>query len=505
MKYRLLFSEYRIKGINYECFFSDSYYNRFKLLYPILLNKVVNSRINALLTEDSVLKVLEFLDSETGGVIRKTFYLWDKEVARYIALHTIFKLIAVEDLLHIILDPYINEIYIDGALKPIYLDHAIFGRLTTPIRLTMSQLKRLLLYIKMRSGELLDFSIGPAKIDINMFEQKLRISIMTQRDTGDLTLNIRKILSAPPYLSLIYNQSARLLLALVIALLVLRPNIVIFGETGSGKTTLASLLIHAMPDKWRIALIEDVAEIPPQTLTNKHAFRVKVLSLEEKLMGKHGLDKNVAILEMLHRTPDVCFVSEIHDKNDAKAMFHAMAAGLRIIATTHARDIDSLFERWFSIYNFPRSWCCLVDIIIHSKRINVGGSIIRNLDSLYVPLCPTDLKDELAQHLKALNDGSMELIVVSGIPILKIESKKSIDCGRVVKAISKVFQIKFRMHSEEDFKLPASLIPNLIKELNGIAKSINLAGGNNPKKVAQKLQQAMASISRILEGTNIRL
>ncbi|MCR8487568.1 MAG: CpaF/VirB11 family protein, partial [Crenarchaeota archaeon] len=308
---------------------------------------------------------------------------------------------------------------------------------------------------------------------------------------------------------------SRYYIALLSTLLIMRPNIVIFGETGSGKTTLASLLIHVAPRYWRIALIEDISEIQPQILQNKHAIRVKALSLEEKASGVDGLRKDIAILEMLHRTPDLCFISEVHDKDDTKAMFHAMASGLRTIATTHARSIESLLERWFSIYRFPQSWFQLIDLIVHLRRVLREDRITRLIDAIYIPYNNSGLgnvAESVLEKMQSIVDFSP--LRIKNLHIIRVrfaQVKDAIEChADFVRFITNILRTKSHdLELSIDMNLD-KILPQTFKEvatkLNNFAEFLRpIAMGSSDflmQETIQVIQQWIEEITRILEVCN---
>lgn len=512
-QYIILFSRYEIEGDSYICSFVENYYEKFNLIYTYILNEILNDKSKFVLNEDVVIEILKSLRNRSRSHHVKKLLHEFAGAEEYIAYHAILKLLGVEELLHVFLDPYVNEIYIDKSSKPIYLDHAVFGRLRSNIMLSKEQIKNLLLYAKLRSSAILDFLTSPARFDMDSFGQKLRISVMPQKVENDLAINIRKLLTVPPYLSFIYDATSRCYIALMLSILTVRPNIVIFGETGSGKTTLASLLIHAAPRHWRIALIEDTLEIHSYMLQSKHVMRIKTLSLEEKVSRIEGLRKSIAILEMLHRTPDICFISEVHDREDAKAMFHAMASGLRVIATTHARSIEGLLERWFSIYKFPRSWLQLIDLIVHLKRVFSGNKIVRVIDAIYMP-CSYSNMDLMLRFTSAHSKNTVEYspFKTGNLRIIRIKLDfeenaigRFVDLARV---IFNIFKAKFQdveppVDSDERISHVFMKIITQLNELAESIRSVSILPGDDveplPQKATQSTQRWIEEINKILE------
>ncbi len=78
--------------------------------------------------------------------------------------------------------------------------------------------------------------------------------------------------------------------------------------------------------------------------------------------------KTQEIYRLLHRNPDLVYLGEVLTKEEAHAMFHCLSAGLRGFQTIHARDIDSLLNRWQYHFNIEPACYNDLDIIILLKR-----------------------------------------------------------------------------------------------------------------------------------------
>jgi len=311
------------------------------------------------------------------------------DVYELISMFLLFKLFRLEKIFPLMCDGMVNEIYIDGPGKKVYIDHALFGRLETNIEVTTRDIESLIFFIKIYGDSLL-FGINPSqKIDLSIGNQKLRISIDSYR-YGTASVVIRKLSALPPYLSLITHSTMRKILSILLGILIFRPNIIIFGETGSGKTTLASLLLSAIPASWRLVIIEDVSEIPDIMLKGKKAIRISVPSYElRSSLEEYDIRINYKereILKLLHRSPDYCFITEIQDAKDTKALFHAYSAGIRGIATTHARDFMGLVRRWLQVYGLAPEWMDLVDVFIQMEKTITSSRIYRAIKAVYIPI-----------------------------------------------------------------------------------------------------------------------
>ena len=101
--------------------------------------------------------------------------------------------------------------------------------------------------------------------------------------------------------------------------------------------------------------MENVIESLNQSKFNRHQLKYQVDSLAE---GKEQIySKQNQIKKLLHRTPDIIYLGEILTKEEAEAMFHCLAAGLKGFQTIHSNDINSLLNRF--LYHFKIDLSCL--------------------------------------------------------------------------------------------------------------------------------------------------
>ncbi len=106
--------------------------------------------------------------------------------------------------------------------------------------------------------------------------------------------------------------------------------VLVTGPAGSGKTTTAYSMAHAMDDAQRnIVTIEDPVEyhIP--------GFRQMMAD------PRHGVTMTSGLRTLLRMDPDVVLVGEIRDAETAEIAMRAASSGKYVFTTLHTRDVAS--------------------------------------------------------------------------------------------------------------------------------------------------------------------
>lgn len=161
----------------------------------------------------------------------------------------------------------------------------------------------------------------------------------------------------------------------VLELVRTRANILISGAAGTGKTTLLSAILAAVPPDERIVAIEDVAE-----LRVRHPHLVTLEARQPNLEGAGGIGLARLVREALRMRPDrlvlgECRGSEIRELLAALNTGHDGGAG-----TLHASSLDDIPARLealgalagFDPIALARQAVSAFDAIIHLDR--VGGA-----------------------------------------------------------------------------------------------------------------------------------
>jgi len=104
--------------------------------------------------------------------------------------------------------------------------------------------------------------------------------------------------------------------------------------------------------------VENIIESLNQSPFQRHQLKYQVDSFEEQ--STRQTSKQNQIKNLLHRTPDIIYLGEILTKEEAEALFHCLAAGLKGFQTIHSNNIDSFLNR--IIHHFKIHFSCLNDL-----------------------------------------------------------------------------------------------------------------------------------------------
>ncbi len=225
-------------------------------------------------------------------------------------------------------------------LGPLYLDHIEYGRFVVRnYSLDEIDLEKLITLIEADVNAGLDIKSPLSEIDLDLGYFHFRMALdMPPASLG--AADIRNLssmskLSLPRLISLetigIYEA------ATILDRLNGSDPVLIFGKTGVGKTTLSNSILASLPRHLRIVSVEEVREIEDLTRYGMHHTPYEVTS-----------SKSDFVRFLLHRNPDLVFLGEILGREHAEALDLTSFSGLRVLATTHAKDFSGLLLKWSS-------------------------------------------------------------------------------------------------------------------------------------------------------------
>jgi len=341
---------------------NDDYYEK------IILEAIKNIEIDEFDQLISLERLLEIYHNESIKYLNSNFN-FSKNIRNKIGFITTLKKLNLDKLFPLLIDNFIEEIFLDSPNDEIYINHQKFGRCRTNISLNSRDIERIKTLFRLYSGKRLDFMNPTIKFVMknNFFFCRFSIDVEPIQ-INNFALDIRKLnKNILTIQDLLKNQTLDPSIAAFLYFNVIRrKNITVTGETDTGKTTLINAFDLLTPKEFRKIYIENTIESLNQIIFGKHQLKYRVDALENSKNKNYS--KSNQIKKLLHRTPDIIYLGEILTQEEAEAMFHCLAAGLRGFQTIHSKNIASLINRF--LYHFKIDPLCLndLDLMILMKK-----------------------------------------------------------------------------------------------------------------------------------------
>lgn len=345
-------------------------------------------------------RLIKIYKKEILMLLNNKFNLLSNKEKRKIAFFVALKRLKIDKLFPLLIDDNVEEIFLDSKDDIIYINHQRFGRCKTELELNSEEIERLKTFLRIYSGQRLDYTNPSVKYVIKNKYFYCRFAIdIEPLHINKFGLDIRKlnknIFTIQDLLK--NNTLSPLMAAFLFFALIHKLNITAIGETDSGKTTLINALDLMTPKEFRKIYVEHAVESLNQAEFGKHQLKYKVDSLESteaKIDGIIEHSKTNQIKKLLHRSPDIIYLGEILTKEEANALFHCLAAGLRGFQTIHSRTNDSLLNRMINFFNIDPSCLNDLDLIVLMKKSHFK----RRMISI------SEMRDENGNHSKKLEN-----------------------------------------------------------------------------------------------------
>jgi pilus assembly protein CpaF len=273
-------------------------------------------------------------------------------------------------------DDFVTEFYVDSDASPLYLDHASVGRCETSIMLTQREREALETHMDTFSGYTLDYATPSLKNDLEVAGARLRVSLdLEPLSVNRFSLDVRRLsvlsFTLPELIRMgaLSDEAA----AFLVAWLEEGGNITIIGETGTGKTTLMNAIDEQVNPRLRRVYIEDAVETKNLLERGYHQVKIKVDPFERGTGQLHS--KELEIVKVLHRSPDLVILSEIQSEEHSRAFFHALSAGVRGMQTFHASSVEQAIRRWTNVHKVPKQGLLDLGALVQMARPDRLGPV----------------------------------------------------------------------------------------------------------------------------------
>jgi len=282
-------------------------------------------------------------------------------------------------------DYYIEDIECNGLDYPLFIVHRKYENMRTNIKYTDSRkMINFVEKIAQKTGRYISYA--KPLLDGTLPDGS-RVNATYTKDitTRGPTFTIRKFTKDPwtPIDLMKKNTASAEVFAYIWLAIENKFNMMIIGETGSGKTTFLNSILSFIPPEARICSIEDTRELnfvhdnwlPAVTRTG-----FGMPNIYGKQFGEITLFD--LLKETFRQNPDYVVVGETRDR-EAYVMFQGMASGHPSYSTFHASSIEALVRRLGSPpIDLPPSLIDSLDVICVVTHIKTPELNVRRLREL---------------------------------------------------------------------------------------------------------------------------
>ncbi len=275
----------------------------------------------------------------------------------------------------LILDPYIEDIHLVGTSK-VRVSHKAFQYgLETNIRFDDEvTLNDFFVSMSERMGR--PVSASKPIVDGTLPDgSRINMIYSTDISARGSSFTIRKFAAEPiSALQLIkWGTFSPEFLAYIWLCLENKMNIIMSGETASGKTTALNAILPFIDHRSKIYSVEDTPEVkPPQKGWQRCVTRES---------GPE--DARVTMFDLLRSAlrsrPDYIVIGEIRGE-EGRVAFQCMQTGIPVLATFHASNATKFIQRMTGQpINIPMSFIDNVNVIVFQSAVNVNRRFLRRV------------------------------------------------------------------------------------------------------------------------------
>ncbi|QLH74280.1 MAG: type II/IV secretion system ATPase subunit [Methanomassiliicoccales archaeon] len=275
----------------------------------------------------------------------------------------------------LIVDQYIEDIHLIGTSK-IRVSHKAFQyALETNIRFEDEiSLNEFFVSLSERMGR--PVSASKPIVDGTLPDgSRINIIYTNEISARGSSCTIRKFSSEPlsPVQLMKFGTFSPEMAAYIWLCLENKINIMICGETASGKTSTLNSILTFIDHRGKIYSVEDTPEVKPCQR-----------SWQRCVTRESGPDEaRVTMFDLLRAAlrsrPDYIIIGEIRGE-EARVAFQCMQTGIPVIATFHASTSSKFIQRMTGQpVNIPLSFIDNVNVIIFQSAVNVNGRFLRRV------------------------------------------------------------------------------------------------------------------------------
>ena len=295
-----------------------------------------------LVAENNPEELSEYIEQTARSTASEAGLTIDEESFKKIFYYLYRDFVGLNEIEPLMRDYFIEDIECNGVNESIYIVHRVFRNLKTNIKFSdVEALASFVEKIAQKTGRYVSYA---SPLLDGSLPDGSRVNATYTKDVTSKgpTFTIRKFTKVPwtPIQLLSMNTVSPEMLAYFWLLMQYKMNVMIAGETSSGKTTMLNALAFFIPPESRVVSIEDTREIN----LPRENWLPSVARTGVSKTGPGEVDMFALLKNSFRQNPDYVIVGEVRGK-EAFVLFQGMASGHASISTIHADSVDTVIKR----------------------------------------------------------------------------------------------------------------------------------------------------------------
>ncbi|WP_419921710.1 CpaF family protein [Candidatus Poriferisodalis sp.] len=292
--------------------------------------------------------------------------LLDRTHAAELVSEVLARLSGIGPLAEIWADDEVSEVMINGA-GPVMIERR--GSLSVAGRVSAAEVHRLVEYLLGPTGRRVDRRLP--MVDVRLDDRtRCHIAVPPVAVDGPY-ITLRRFPAEVRSLDeLAHRADAECLRRLVAE----RANLIVFGPTSTGKTSLLASLMAAVADNERLVVVEEAAELPRLS-----PGMARLEGQPPNVDGVGAVTMAELVVTALRMRPDRLVVGEVRGP-EAAALLQALTTGHRgSVSTLHADDpahalwrLEQLARAGGALGDVGAHIASVVDVLVHMRRCSDG-------------------------------------------------------------------------------------------------------------------------------------
>ncbi len=329
--------------------------------------------------------VIKYLEKNVQSILVELGTKVSEDTYKKIMYYVFRDSIGLNEIEPLLKDYFIEDIECNGFGFPIYIVHRKFENVKTNIIYDSS--KKLTDFVEKLAQKCGKYISYAKPLLDGALPDGSRVNATYTEDitTRGPTFTIRKFTTDPwtPIQLINFGTASPEVFSYLWYAIEHKFNIIVIGETASGKTTFLNSILHFIEPDARICSIEDTREL---NIAHENWMPSVVRSgfgIPNVLGKEYG---EVSLFDLLRESfrqnPDYLVVGEIRGK-EAYVLFQGMASGHPSFGTFHAGSIETMVRRLETPpINLPASLVESVNIVCVVTHIKEKGKNVRRLKEL---------------------------------------------------------------------------------------------------------------------------